>query len=309
MIQAFRNFDVTVVGDFTIDSIILPNRTTPFTVLGGSATYVSFAARRLDARVSVISKIGSDFPEAYKWWLKQEGLDLSAVKTEPLQTTRFELKYNSDLSERTLRSASSALPITVNDLPSSLKSKAIHFAPIGGEVEYAVAEKLASYAEILSLDPQGLVRKHDENGNITLGSTADKRILELVDIYKSSLEEIEALTGLSDVDSAIKAVHDYGVRIVIVTLGANGVAVSDEDAIHRIPTCKPEKVVDPTGAGDAFIGGFLAEYVNGESLPWCSCVGSASASFVVEAIGPTLFGDKTQVYQRARVLYEKEIKE
>ncbi len=309
MIQDVRSFDVTVVGNFTIDSIVLPDRVAPFIVLGGSATYVSFAARRLDARVSVISKIGSDFPEAYKWWLKQEGLDLSAVKTGPLQTTRFELKYSSDLSERTQRSTSNVLPITVDDLPSSFKAKAIHIAPIAGEIEYEVAEKLANYAEILSLDPQGLVRKHDENGNIILGSTADKRILELVDIYKSSSEEIEALTGLADINSAIKTVHDYGVKIVMVTLGANGVAVSVEDAIHKIPSCKPEKVVDPTGAGDAFIGGFLAEYVNGESLPWCSCVGSASASFVVEAIGPTLFGDKAQIYQRARALYEKEIKE
>jgi sugar/nucleoside kinase (ribokinase family) len=57
------------------------------------------------------------------------------------------------------------------------------------------------------------------------------------------------------------------------------------------------------------VGGFLAEYVNGENILRCGCVGAAAASFVVEGVGPTVFGDKPQVYERARELYEKEIKQ
>lgn len=303
-------FDIVSVGHLSIDSIFLPDRNVPFVVLGGSAAYVSFAARRLDARVSVVSKVGNDFPEAYRWWLEQEGIDLTGVsKIESAQTTRFELEYNSDLSDRVLRSKSRAPLIAVDDLPSSLRAKAIHIAPIAGEISYEVAEKLRSCAEVLSLDPQGLVRNFGDEGSVALGSLADKRILTLVDIFKSSMREIEAVTGLSDLSSAVKAIHDQGVKIVIVTLGARGVAVSVENATHNVPAYKPDKVVDPTGAGDAFIGGFLSEYVQGEDLPWCSCVGTAVASLVVQAVGPTFFGDKTQIYQRARELYEKEIKE
>jgi sugar/nucleoside kinase (ribokinase family) len=190
-----------------------------------------------------------------------------------------------------------------------LKARAIHIAPIAGEISFAIAEKLRSCAEVLSLDPQGLVRTFDENGNVTIGELTDKRILGLVDIYKSSLKEIQAITSLSDIDSAIKAVHEHGVKIVIVTLKASGAAVSVEDTIHRVPAYKPEKIIDPTGAGDAFIGSFLAEYVNGEDCSWCSYVGSATASLVVEGIGPTFFGDKEEIYRRARLLYKKEIKE
>lgn len=302
-------FDIVSVGHLSIDSIFLPDRSTPFVVLGGSVAYVSFAARRLDARVAVISKVGSDFPNAYLWWLKQEGVDLSGVtKVENAQTTRFELKYSSSLSDRALQLKNRAPPITIEDLPDSLKAKAIHIAPIAGEITYEIAEKLRSCADVLSLDPQGLVRNFGENGNVILGSLVDKRILGLVDIYKSSLKEIQAVTGLSDIDSAIKAVHEHGVKIVIVTLKANGAAVSVEDTIHKVPAYKPEKVIDPTGAGDAFIGSFLAEYVNGEDCSWCSYVGSAAASLVVEGIGPTFFGDKEEIYRRARLLYEKEIK-
>jgi sugar/nucleoside kinase (ribokinase family) len=229
-------------------------------------------------------------------------------RAENVQTTRFELKYNNDLSDRVLHLKTRAPPIGVADLPNSLKAKAIHIGPIAGEISYEAVEKLRGCSDILSFDPQGLVRNFDENGNVTLGPLMDKRILGLVDIYKSSLREIEAVTGLSDIGSAIRAVHGCGAKIVIVTLGANGALVSVEDMLHEVPTCKPEKIVDPTGAGDAFIGSFLAEYVNGEDCSWCSYVGSAAASLVVEGIGPTFFGDKEEICRRARLLYEKEIK-
>lgn len=297
------------MGHLSIDHIYLPEKSIPFVVLGGSVTYVSFTARQLDARVAVISKIGRDFPAAYMWWLKQEAIDLSRVtKVEDAQTTCFELKYNHDLSNRTLRLKTRAPSINIEELPNSLKAKAIHIAPIADEITYGIVEKLRSCAEVLSIDPQGLLRNFDENGNITLRPLMDTRILTLVDVYKSSLKEIQAITGLSDVNSVIKAIHKRGPKMVIATLGAEGAAVFVEDKLHTVPTYKTEKLVDPTGAGDAFIGGFLAEYIYGEDCAWCSCVGSAAASLVVEGVGPTFFGEKEEIYRRARFLYEKEIK-
>jgi len=303
-------FDIVSVGHFAIDSIFLPDREMPFIVLGGSVAYASFAARRLDANVSVVSKVGGDFPKAYLWWLEQEGIDLSGVvKIENAHSTRFELKYSNNLSNRKLRLKSKAPSIAVDDLPKSLKAKTIHIAPIAGEVTYEVAKKLRSCAQWLSLDPQGLVRSFDEKGNVIRGALTDKRVLELIDIYKSSLNEIKAVTGVSTQKSAIKAVHDYGVETVIVTLGMKGAVLSVEETVYKIPAYKSKKVVDPTGAGDVFIGGFLAEYIRGENLLWCACVGSADASFVVEAAGPTFLGEKAEIYRRAHVLYEKEIKQ
>jgi sugar/nucleoside kinase (ribokinase family) len=302
--------DIASVGHLCIDSIFLPNRQVPFTVLGGSAAYVSFAARRLESRVAVISKVGADFPEAYSWWLGQESIDLSRVtKVESAKSTRFELRYSSDLSDRVLVSKSRAPPITVDELSSPLKASVVHIAPIAGEVTYDVVEKLKGCADVLSFDPQGLVRSFDENGTVSPCPLADKRMLELVKIYKSSLSEIRAVTGIAELSSAIKAVHDCGVEVVIVTLGAKGSVLSADGAIYDVPACVSDRIVDPTGAGDAFMGGFLAEYVNGRNLLRCACVGSAVASLVVESMGPTYFGDKEMIYQRARLLYEKEIKE
>jgi sugar/nucleoside kinase (ribokinase family) len=303
-------FDIATVGHFTIDSIFLPNRQSPFVMLGGSAAYVSLAAKRLEVRVSVISKVGSDFPESYRWWLEQEGIDLSNVTTaEGTHTTRFEIRYNADFSKRTLVLKNKTKPITVEDLPKQLKVGAIHIAPVLGEITYDVAEKLRNCTEILSLDTQGLVRNFDDNGAVINSSLEDKRVLGLIDIYKSSPEEIFAATDMSDLESAIKGVHDCGVKIVIVTSGAEGALISVENTMHKVPAFPTEKIVDPTGAGDAFMGGFLAEYVFGANLLQCACVGSAAASIVVEGVGPTFFGDKTEIYRRARLLYEKGIKE
>ena len=307
--MAAQDSDVAVVGHFAIDTIRLPSRTNPFVVLGGSVTYVSFVAKRLDSSVSVISKVGGDFPEAYMWWLREEGIDLSSVtKLADEQTTRFELGYSKDLAKRTLKLGSKAPPLNVSDLPRSLRAKAVHVAPIAGEISYKVVKKLKRCAEVLSLDPQGLLRKIDKTGNVTAGSRVDKRLFSLVNVYKSSLDEITALTGHSDLKSAVNAVHDFGVKTVIVTLGAKGAVLSVEKTLYNIPACNSRVLVDPTGAGDAFIGGFLTEYIRQKDAYWCACVGSAAASLLIEGIGPTFFGEKEEIYQRARDIYEKEIK-
>ncbi|MEM2466519.1 MAG: PfkB family carbohydrate kinase, partial [Candidatus Bathyarchaeia archaeon] len=289
--------------------INLPERRLPYIILGGSVAYVSFSARRLGANVSIISKVGEDFPEAYLWWLSQEGIDVSkVVKIMQCKTTRFELNYSNDMSNRTMRLACKAPPIQIRDLPNYTQAKAVHLAPIANEISYEIAERLAKSAEVISLDPQGLVRVFDENGFVVNERFRDRRILELVDVYKSSKEEIEAVTGIADLPSAIKAVHDFDVEIVIVTTGMKGAVLSIGGAVYEIPAFTPNKLVDPTGAGDAFIGGFLAEYVRGKEALWCACVGSAVASTVVEGVGPTFFGDKDEIYRRASVLYEKGIK-
>ncbi len=299
-------FDIVSVGNLSIDSIFLPTRGTPFVVLGGAVAYVSLASRRLGARAAIMSKAGNDFPEAYRWWLEQEGIDLSLVrKDNEHQTTRFDIEYSTDLSTRVLRLKNRALPIVKDEVSQSLKARAIHLAPIAGEISGDLVENLRTHTEILSIDTQGLVRSFEENGNVTYSAFFDKQMLESVDIYKSSLKEIEVVTGMPDAPSAIKAVRDLGVKIVIVTLGAKGAMISVENTVHEVPAYEPQKLVDPTGAGDAFIGGFLNEYAKGEDCSWCSYVGSAVASTVVEGIGPTHLGDRQEIYRRAEELYEK----
>ncbi|MBC7131094.1 hypothetical protein H5T51_07760 [Candidatus Bathyarchaeota archaeon] len=299
-------FDISTVGHFCIDSIILPNRKKPCTILGGSVTYTSLAAARLGASVSIISKVGSDFPKAYLWWLDQEGVDLRAVTIlDDFETTRFELKYNEELSSRSLRLLSRAKPITVDDIPQHLLARVFHIAPVANEVSYEVVEKLRKRADFLSLDAQGLVRVFRKSGEAFLATPEDKRILNFVDIYKSSEDEIKAITETHDLKAAVKAVHSFGVETVIVTLGEEGVLLSVDGTSYNVPSYKPSRLVDPTGAGDAFMGGFLTEYIHDGDSYWCACVGCAAASMVVEDVGPINLGSRDEIYRRARILYEK----
>ena len=304
------NSDIAVVGHLSIDTLVLPSRTAPFVILGGAAAYTSLAAKLLDSKAAVISKVGGNFPEAYLWWLGQEGIDLSGVKKladEP--TTCFELSYSKDLSERTLRLKSKGPTLSPEDIPKDFHSKAIHIAPIANEVPYEVVEHLKGCADLLSLDPQGLLRSFDEAGNVTENYSVDNRIFSLINIYKSSQKEIYTLTGESELKPAIKAIHDVGVESVIVTLGEKGSVLSVEGAQYSIDACPSQVLVDPTGAGDVFIGGFLTEYLRQKESSWCASVGSAAASCVVEGLGPTYFGKKEEIYRRANCLYEKKLKQ
>lgn len=301
-------FDLSPVGHFCIDSIKLPNHKKAYTIIGGSVTYTSLTASRLGANVSIVSKVGGDFPKAYLWWLDQEGVDLRGVIIlDNSETTRFELKYEEGLSSRSLRLLSRAKPITVEDVPQHLFARVFHIAPVANEVPYEVVEKLRKRADYISLDAQGMVRVFREGGEVALAAPEDKSILQLIDIYKSSEEEIKAFTGASDLKSAVKAVHAFGVETVLVTLGAGGVLLSVNGASYRVPAYPPAKLVDPTGSGDAFMGGFLNEYLHDSDSYWCACVGCAAASTIVEGVGPTGLGSRDEIYRRARILYERGI--
>jgi sugar/nucleoside kinase (ribokinase family) len=82
---------------------------------------------------------------------------------------------------------------------------------------------------------------------------------------------------VADLKSAIKAVHDFDVEIVIVTLGMKGAVLSIGGAMYEIPAYTPNKLVDPTGAGDAFIGGFFGRICSWQRSPMvCMCWFSAS---------------------------------
>jgi sugar/nucleoside kinase (ribokinase family) len=228
-------------------------------------------------------------------------------QVEDALTTRFELKYQGNW-KRKLQLKARAPPISMSDVPNSLQAKIIHTAPIANELSEDLVTKLRKSASILSLDPQGFVRSFDSKGDMRLKSWRQKSVLGLVDVYKSSQDEIKAVTGTSDVLLAAKKIRDYGVKMVIITRGMRGSTLFFDDAFYDVPACQPREVLDPTGAGDAFIGAFLAEYIRGKEPLWCACVGSASASFVVEGIGPERFGERQETYERANEIYEKQLK-
>jgi len=298
-------FDIVTVGYFAIDLITSPRMVSPKLTLGGPPTYVSVTAAKLGAKVSVVSKVGEDFQNEYFEWLKSCGVDLTGLKkVRGAATTRFQIRYVNEL--RKLRLLKRAPRILTRDIPRSLRSRVFHIAPIANEVSTAIIQKLRSQTSILSLDPQGFVRNFDENGDVHLKPWMDTRVLRRIDIYKSSSHEIRAITRAKKLHQAMRKIRDCGVKVVIVTHGAQGATLLTNNEFREIPAYKPKVFRDPTGAGDVFIGAFLAEHLRGKDPLWCACVGSAAASYIVEEVGPAGFGDKEGIYTRAEEIYEKE---
>jgi len=299
-------FDLVTVGHFAIDWIHSPKIDSIKPTLGGPPTYVSLAAAKLGARVSVISKVGEDFSNNYVKWLKNNKIDLSGLqRVKGASSTQFVIQYQKDW-KRKLQLKTCAPPISVNDLSDSLQATAVHVAPIANELPKELAIKLRKATSILSLDPQGFVRSFDRKGNVNLKKWQRKSVLNQVDVYKSSQNEIEAVTGTNNLRLAIRKICDYGVKIVIVTRGVHGATMCFDKTFYKIPAYESNAIIDPTGAGDTFSGAFLAEYVRGKDPLWCACVGAASASFVVEGFGPEKFGEREETYERAREIYEKQ---
>jgi sugar/nucleoside kinase (ribokinase family) len=235
-------------------------------------------------------------------------VDLSGLRRiKDASTTKFDINYQEN-GKRKLQLKARAPPIFAEDLPKNLRAKAIHVAPIAGELSEETVAKLRKATSILSLDPQGFVRSFDAKGNVSLRSWEGCQVLEQVDVFKSSLGEIESITGTNKLETAMRKISDYGVKTVIVTRGRRGSVLLSDDTFFSISAYKSKRIVDSTGAGDAFSGAFLAEYVRGKDSLWCACVGTASASFIVERTGLRRFGEKEETYERAREIYEKQSK-
>ena len=298
-------FDIVTVGHFSIDFIKLPGGDMKKPTLGGPPTYVSLAARSLGAEVSVISKVGGDFPRSYVTWLRDQAVDLSGLqKVEGSSTTSYVLHYLGK-GDRQLILKNRAPPIEAEDIPDFFEAKAVHLAPIANEIPHGTAVRLRSMARLVSLDPQGLLRRFREDGRMYLGNIENPEILRITDVFKGSLREIRAVTGESSPAKAIRRIHEHGVNTVIVTRGAEGSLVCVKGELYRVPAAQPRIIVDTTGSGDVFLGAFLAEYVRGKEPLWCASVGSACASFPIEKLGPRGFGSQRDVYERADQVYEK----
>jgi sugar/nucleoside kinase (ribokinase family) len=299
-----KMLDLITVGHFAIDHIQIPRGKSLKQTLGGSTTYVSLAARKLGARVGVISNVGDDFPETYVRLLHDNGVDLSCVrKVKNTATTSFILKYEDGNRRLLLRNR--ALPILLEDVASVPKAKTIHVAPIADEISSEVVEELRKRTDTLSLDPQGFIRKFGVNGRVGLKKWKDKRVLEQVDVYKSSLQEITKVTGVKSLKASMREIQNFGTKIVVVTLGKQGALLLFDESFYEIPTIQPQELVDPTGAGDVFAGAFLAEHIKKKEPVWCACVGSAMASFKVETFGPLFSDDEKAVYIRAERLFDE----
>jgi len=285
---------IAVVGHVAIDRII--TRSGERRQLGGPPTYISLITNLLGIPLKAATKVGGDFPGEYTVELSGRGLDVRGSTDPEARTTRFVLDYTRP--ERGLGCESLCAPIAPGDV-SGLPDVTI-LAPIIGEIPAETISVICSAT--LALDPQGFVRRLEPGGAITLRPWRDADLFRRLSVFKASTRELALVAGVGGWEG-LERLAGWGVGVAVETLGAWGSRVVQGGRRMIVPAHVGE-TVDTTGAGDAFIAGFMVEYKAGEGVEWCASVGSAAASAVVETVGPSVKIGKTELLERAERVHE-----
>ncbi len=280
---------VLVVGSVALDSVKTPAGARN-EILGGSATYASVAASYF-APVSVIAVVGDDFPEEHLIFLRSKGVDISGLERRKGKTFRWKGEYGSDLnSARTLETQLNVFA---------------EFAP-----KMLPEHRMLEYVFLGNIDP-GLQRSVIEQMNRPRISVCDTmnywidntresllQTLARVDILLINDAETRQLSGESNLLTAARKIIGWGPRTLVVKRGEHGALMVCAKSLFCVPAYPLEVVVDPTGAGDSFAGGFIGYLAAGGSLDEAALrkavvCGSVMASFNVSEFGPRRLGSLT----------------
>ncbi len=281
-------YDLVAIGNPVYDEIITPFTQSEGRVLSGCSTNACLAAKRLGLkRVGLIGCIGADFEGQFRRAMEGYGVDLVNIKVSD-NTGGFKLIYDSK-GNRTLDVLGVADKILPEDIPAEcLNSKTVLIAPILQEVSLDFLKVLREKSDAkIFLDPQGMLREMGSNGRIQATCTRERAaaITQLVDIIKPNEHEARTLTGVESPYTAARLLTEWGAKISIVTLAEKGSIVGTGRNFLRIPPYKTS-AIDPTGAGDTYIGSFITKFLEDASLFECGVFASAAASIKVEHTGP-----------------------
>lgn len=280
---------LTVVGHLTIDEVRLPDgRVLPGT-LGGAAGYAAAGVFLAQGRVLVVSRVGEDYPLSR---LQLDHPDGGSVETQhvavvPHRSVHNVAHYSLD---GTRRFDIEDFDVMVDQTPSaddvrhlSLAGRWVLVAPATLDQQRELVEALRVQGAKVALDTE-LHYFTDDDALDRLRALARS-----VDCFLPSREHLvhffgDRVSGPAEMEELISS---FNCRLVVVKCGADGVRVFDPDAnsaVH-VPAVPDIEVVDPTGAGDAFNGGFLVALARGEAPIHAAVSGCVAASFVVETIG------------------------
>lgn len=276
---------VISVGTMAFDAI-----ETPFgkidKVVGGSATYVAYAASHLFSPIDQISIVGNDFPQEEMDELKRRGVQLSGVEIVPDEKSFFwSGKYHLDMNTRdTLVTDLNVLSHFQPKVPDEYQGA--DFLMLGNlmpSIQMSVIDQLRSRPKLIVLDTM----------NFWMESAMEdlKEVLKKADVLLINDSEARQLSGDYSLVKAAKKILSMGPKFLIIKKGEHGALLFHQDQVFFAPALPLEDVFDPTGAGDSFAGGFIGHLahtgdISFENMKTAIIVGSAMASFCVEKFGP-----------------------
>ncbi len=291
---------ITVVGSIAFDAV-----QTPFgereRMLGGAATHFALAASVLD-EVRIVGPVGDDFGDAEMDVLRTRGTSVDDVERVAGGKTFFwKGRYGWDLNTRdTLDTQLNVFEHFEPKLSAaSRESDVLFLANIQPGLQLQVREQ-CSEAKFVALDSMNLW--------IDIARDQLMEIIGRVDCLVLNDEELRQLTGKPNLFSAAHEVIGWGPDLVVAKQGEYGSALITKDDFFALPAYPLHEVVDPTGAGDTFAGGFVGfiasqirHPLTSEVLRNAMAYGTALASFNVERFGTEALQELDVAQVRARV--------
>lgn len=273
--------NLLVVGSVAIDWIITPHAEREESI-GGSATYFAIAASYL-AGVRLVGVVGGDFPPAAVADLRARGVDLTGLEVLPeAKTFRWKGRYHDNMNDRTtLETHLNCFETFAPKLPPAYRSSEFLFL---ANIQPGLQRQV-----FLQMERPRLVGLDTMNLWISIANEELRTALQGVDVLTLNDEEARQLSGEHNLVKAARAVQKLGPKNLVIKRGEHGAMLFDRDGdIFAAPALPLEDVVDPTGAGDCFAGGFMGYLARpgieptGASLRTAMIFGSVMASFCVE---------------------------
>jgi len=272
---------VLIVGSTALDSIKTPKAENP-RLLGGSASHAAVAASFF-APVQLVGVVGDDFPKRYVALYKKHHIDLEGLQITPGKTFHWSGEYEVNMNNRrTLATELGVFETFTPTLPPAyLKTPFVLLANIAPSLQLHVLDQMKT-PKFVAADSMDLWLK--------IAMKDLLKLLRRVDGFVLNESEAQQLTQESNLIKAAKLIHKLGPKYVIVKKGEHGSILSSPAGFFVAPAYPLEKVIDPTGAGDSFVGGMMGYLSSARgslenNLRRAIVYGSVVASFCCEGFG------------------------
>lgn len=299
-----KNFKVILMSLLAVGTVAFDDIETPYghakKVVGGAATYITLAASYFAKNLKIVSVIGDDFPQKELDFMQSRGIDLAGLQVKKGEKSFFWAgRYHQDMNGRdTLDTQLNVLADFDPVLPENYK-QGVDFLMLGNltpAVQMRVLEQLPNRPKLVALDTM----------NFWMDTALEelKSVIKKIDILTINDEEARQLSGEHSLVKAAHKIHEMGPRYLVIKKGEHGALLFEGDNVFFAPALPLAEVVDPTGAGDTFAGGFMGYLTRTGDLSFDNMkraviYGSALASFCVEKFG----------IERLKELSNKEINE
>ena len=293
---------VLVIGTTALDSIKTPKSENP-RLLGGSASHAAVASSFF-APTRLLGVVGGDFPAKYLTLFKKHGICLQGLeRVKDGKTFHWSGEYEVNMNNRrTVETVLGVIEHWQPALPAAYESTPfVLLANISPGVQHRVLDQI-SKAKFVIADTMDLWL------NIALPEVLT--LLKRIDCLVLNDSEARQLVSDDNVVSALTKIHRMGPKYVIIKKGEHGSILSGPKGLFIAPAYPLRKVVDPTGAGDSFVGGligYLAAQKKGtveSNLRRAILHGSVVASFCCEGFGlnVTTRTTKSKILERVKEL-------